>query len=60
MQSVIDQCSMQMQDFDQINKMSTQLIEQLQNEVDYYKGIGGGYFQSQGNMKDSAVKDYTF
>lgn len=27
-----------MMDFDQINKLSTQLIEQLQSEVEIYKG----------------------
>lgn len=42
MQGVIDQCSLQMMDFDAINKMSTALIEQLQTEVDHYR--------SQGNM----------
>ncbi|CDW79493.1 UNKNOWN [Stylonychia lemnae] len=37
MQFVIDGCSQQMQDFEQVNQMSCDLIEKLQTEVEFYK-----------------------
>jgi hypothetical protein len=38
-----------MSDFDQINRMSTQLIEQLQSELDHYKS--GGAFNNMSNVQ---------
>jgi hypothetical protein len=57
MQGVIDQCSLQMMDFDAINKMSSALIEQLQTEVDHYRSQGN-LGASQPSQKQG--KDYTF
>eukprot|EP00347_Sterkiella_histriomuscorum_P015218 403357857 len=37
MQVVIDGCSQQMQDFEQVNQMSCELIEKLQQELEFYK-----------------------
>ena len=37
MQQVVESCSSQLLDFDNINKLSSQLIEQLQTEVELYK-----------------------
>lgn len=37
MQTVIEGCSSQMLEFEQVNQMSCELIEKLQREVDFYK-----------------------
>jgi hypothetical protein len=53
MHQVVESCSSQLLDFDNINKLSSQLIEQLQTEVELYKVQLFGPNYSLDSMKNN-------